>query len=151
MESSSWPQAHSDALRDFFAKGMSFAEIARELNARFGTRYTRSAVLGRGKRIGLAPREPGLRTGFIAAITHVRGPGRIRRGQALDWVMPSKAAYERAEPVRLRSVGISPRLLPLVELEPGDCRYPYGGQKEGEGILFCAHPVRQHSSYCQAH
>ena len=151
MESNNWPQAHSDALRDCFAKGMSFGEIARELNLRFGTRYTRSAVLGRGKRIGLAPREPGVRTGFIPAPASARAMGHARRRAALDWATPSKAAYERAEPVTLRCVGVAPRLLPLVELEPGDCRYPYGGEKDGEGIVFCAHPVRPHSNYCQPH
>ena len=56
-----------------------------------------------------------------------------------------------AEPVRLRCVGVSPRLVSLIELKPGDCRYPYGGDKDGEPIVFCGHPRRDGSSYCTPH
>jgi GcrA cell cycle regulator len=56
-----------------------------------------------------------------------------------------------AEPVGLRCVGITPRLISLIDLERGDCRYPYGGDKDGEAIAFCGHPRREGSSYCTAH
>jgi hypothetical protein len=37
----------------------------------------------------------------------------------------------RPEPLKLRCVGISPRLVWLIELEASDWRYhPYGGDKE---------------------
>jgi GcrA cell cycle regulator len=64
---------------------------------------------------------------------------------------PSPPALERTEAVTLRCVGITPRLLSLVELEPGDCRYPYGGDKDGEAITFCGHPRVGGSSYCAPH
>ncbi len=67
-----------------------------------------------------------------------------------DRVLPAPAP-ERAEPVKLRCVGITPRLLSLIELEPGDCRYPYGGDKESEAIAFCGHPRLAGSSYCAPH
>ena len=57
MEPGHWPSEHSDALRDYFRKGMSYAEIGRQINARFGTAYTRSAVIGRAKRLGLVAPE----------------------------------------------------------------------------------------------
>jgi GcrA cell cycle regulator len=44
-----------------------------------------------------------------------------------------------------------PRHLSLLELEDGDCRYPYGGDAEGEAITFCGHPRREGSSYCASH
>jgi GcrA cell cycle regulator len=59
--------------------------------------------------------------------------------------------FESVEPVRLRSVQINPRHLSLLDLEPGDCRFPYGGDEEGEAITFCGHPRRQGTSYCTAH
>jgi GcrA cell cycle regulator len=62
-----------------------------------------------------------------------------------------KRAFACAEPVKLRCVGIKPRLLSLVDLEAGDCRYPYGGDKDGEAIAFCGHPKREGSSYCTPH
>ena len=58
---------------------------------------------------------------------------------------------EPVEPVKLRCVEIDPRHLSLAELEAGDCRYPYGGDEEGEAITFCGHPRREDSSYCAAH
>jgi GcrA cell cycle regulator len=48
-------------------------------------------------------------------------------------------------------VAITPRHLALVDLEAGDCRYPYGGDAEGEPITFCGHPRQEGSSYCLAH
>jgi len=41
--------------------------------------------------------------------------------------------FESMGPAKFRCVQIDPRHLPLVDLEPGDCRYPYGGdEEEGE-------------------
>ena len=60
-------------------------------------------------------------------------------------------AFDRVEQPELRCVEIVPRQLSLVELEPGDCRYPYGGDREGEAITFCGHPRRERSSYCAPH
>jgi GcrA cell cycle regulator len=59
--------------------------------------------------------------------------------------------FERTETAPLRCVEILPRHLSLVELEPGDCRYPYGGDAEGEAITFCGHRRRLGSSYCAPH
>ena len=56
-----------------------------------------------------------------------------------------------AKRVKLRCVGVKPRLLALVDLEAGDCRYPYGGDKDGEAITFCGHPCLPGVSYCAAH
>ena len=58
---------------------------------------------------------------------------------------------ESVEPVRLRCVGIKPRLLSLIELEDGDCRYPYSGDRDGEAITFCGHPRLTGSCYCAPH
>jgi GcrA cell cycle regulator len=53
MQSGDWTPEHSQALREYVTRGISFARAAFEINARFGTAYTRSAALGRGKRMGL--------------------------------------------------------------------------------------------------
>jgi GcrA cell cycle regulator len=65
--------------------------------------------------------------------------------------LPPQSALKPAKPVKLRCVGVRPRLIALVELERGDCRYPYGGDKEGEEIAFCGHPRQPGSSYCAPH
>ncbi|BAL08847.1 hypothetical protein BJA01nite_50280 [Bradyrhizobium japonicum] len=53
--------------------------------------------------------------------------------------------------VKLRCVGVQPRLITLGELGRDDCRYPYGGDKDGEAIAFCGHPRQRGSSYCTPH
>jgi GcrA cell cycle regulator len=70
------------------------------------------------------------------------------RAAALLWPTP---VFKEMKPVKLRCVGVEPRHLSLVELEKGDCRYPYGGDEEGEAIAFCGHLRRPGSSYCTAH
>lgn len=73
---------------------------------------------------------------------------RERFASTARWFAP---VFERVELPKLRCVEIEPRHLVLIELEVGDCRYPYGGDEEGEPITFCGHPRREGSSYCTAH
>jgi GcrA cell cycle regulator len=151
MQTLSWAPEHTSALREFIANGMSFAAAADALNARFGTAYSRNAAIGRARRIGLA-----------VPVHCEDRPSRVRRASKPPKAVAHKQrkalgeaasppAAERAEPVKLRSVGIRPRLVCLVELGKDDCRYPYGGDKEGEGITFCGHPRFGGSSYCAPH
>jgi GcrA cell cycle regulator len=168
MQSSNWAPEHSQALREYLAKGMSYSEIADAINSRFGTADTRNATLGRGKRMGLAgpdwpedepkrppkAKAPRLETPRpkTPKAPRLKAPGLqepCKRRPAEE--SPPSPALERSEAVKLRCVGITPRLLPLVELEANDCRYPYGGDKEGEAITFCGHPRLAGSSYCAPH
>ena len=57
MQSTDWAAEHSDALREYLAKGMSFSKIAGAINTKFNTAYSRSAAIGRAKRMGLAVAE----------------------------------------------------------------------------------------------
>src|SRR2546423_964337 len=146
MEMTDWAPEHSAALREYFTRGMSFREIARALNARFHTAYSRNAALGRAKRMGLAgPARP-------EAPPRVPRPSKPREPRPADVGPPGslrpKRGGEKYEPVKLRCVEIEPRHLSLIELEPGDCRYPYGGEDEGEAITFCGRQRRPGSSYC---
>jgi GcrA cell cycle regulator len=151
---SSWEAAHSQALREYLAKGMPFSEIADAINARFGTDYSRNAAIGRARRMGLAvPDRPG------DGLKHwpKRPPkakasrlSRPRERHVPEFTRPIPV-LERVELPELRCVEIAPRHLALVDLEPGDCRYPYGGDEEGEAITFCGHPRRVGSSYCALH
>jgi GcrA cell cycle regulator len=154
MQSSDWPAEHCGALREYRALGMSFLQIAKAINAKFGTAYSRSAVIGRARRMGLT------------------GPGRRKDGLRHWLKRPAKAkarrlpgppqchvpeprrptpVLARREVAKLRCVDIEPRHLGLVDLEASDCRYPYGGDEDGEIITFCGHPRRPGSSYCAPH
>lgn len=146
MQADNWAPEHCQALRDYVALGMSFSEIAREINTKFGTAYTRNAALGRSKRMGLHASE---RPRKLPKAKIPQAPKRRERSAAGP--LPAAPAPERAAAVKLRCVGISPRLLSLVELDASDCRYPYGGDKENEPITFCGHPRLAGSSYCAPH
>jgi GcrA cell cycle regulator len=157
MQAADWTPEHCQALREYHARGMSYRQIARAINERFATAYSRSAALGRARRMGLVgpgrPARAGDKLKYWpkrppkAKKSPRRKPGRRR---AAGLARPA-AVLERAEPTKLRCVEIVPRHLALVDLEAGDCRYPYGGDAEGEAITFCAHPRRDGSSYCTPH
>ena len=145
---SSWAEEHSQALRQYLQKGLSFSEIAKAINARFNTAYSRNATIGRARRLGLSgPERP--------ARPKRRQPNPARpqkkRARVSAVARPKPAVLERAAALQLRCVGIVPRHLSLLELENGDCRYPYGGEAEGEAITFCGHPRSAGSSYCISH
>src|SRR5262245_20069452 len=128
VEQSGWPPVHSQALREYHARGLSYSQIARALNARFATAYTRNATLGRAKRMGLADidrkraqypplermlRERAAQAGSSGAKLSDTRPA----GVILSEFRPRKPPCAKAEPVELRCVDVSPRHLPLVELE----------------------------------
>jgi len=149
---STWEEAHSVALRAHLDEGLSFAEIARALNRQFGTAYTRNAAIGRARRMGLS--VP-LRPQSDGVMSAPRRPDARRicgsRTRKQKHVPPGLSTVERAAALQLRCVAITPRHLALVDLEVNDCRYPYGGEREGDPITFCGHPRREGSSYCLSH
>ena len=53
MEPANWAPAHCAALRKYADKDMSYSEIADAINLKFGTNYSRSAVIGRVRRMEL--------------------------------------------------------------------------------------------------
>jgi GcrA cell cycle regulator len=149
-----WTPEHCRELRDYRARGLSYGEIARRLNTKFGTTYTRNAALGRGMRMGLpSPKRP--RNLRLPGIKPQKQPKTARMEPRQERPpaesIQSAPAPARARPVTLRCVGITPRLLSLIELGPNDCRYPYGGDKDGEAITFCSHPKLPGTSYCAPH
>jgi GcrA cell cycle regulator len=154
MDQINWAPAHCNALRQHRARGMSFAEIAKAINATFKTAYTRNAALGRARRMGLSgPKRP-QRAPRLAKKSRLKSkPPRLHKLRERHAAKSKRPAAILAPTVtaKLRSVAIEPRHLRFADLAPGDCRYPYGGDAEGEAITFCGHPQREGSSYCTAH
>jgi GcrA cell cycle regulator len=150
MQSTNWTPEHSSALQEYLAKGMSYSEAAKAINAKFSTAYTRLAAIGRARRLGLlAAARPGDSSRLAPkAFPSSTRKMRERYASLSGWIAP---VFEREETVKLRCVETNPRHLSLPELGPGDCRYPYGGDEEGEAITFCGQPCRADSSYCAPH
>jgi len=145
-----WAPEHPDALREYLAHRLSFLEVATAINEKFKTAYSRNAVLGRAKRMGLAGQQklelPACATPCLDRLGESR-PARPSTARFL-WPLP---AIEKTETPKLRCVEIRPRHLSVVDLERAECRYPYGGDEEGEAITFCGHPCHPGSSYCTPH
>jgi GcrA cell cycle regulator len=154
MQSTGWPPAHCEALREYHAKGMSYSAIAEAVNAKFNTAYTRNATLGRAKRMGLAgsalleDRPDSLPK---AATPGIHATTALRKRERQTFKLQRMPVFEAAEATNLRCADVVPRQLSLMDLRSGDCRYPYGGDAEGEAITFCGHPKRPGASYCAAH
>ena len=150
MELTNWAPAHSDALREHLARGMSFSEIVDAINTKFNTAYSRNAAIGRARRMGLAaPDRPEAPLRVRPRLNRLRELRSVEvRPHEFLWPIP---VFEKAEPIELRCAEVEPRHLSLAELERRDCRYPYGGDAEGEAITFCGHPRQPGSSYCTPH
>jgi GcrA cell cycle regulator len=149
MQSADWTQEQSKALREFLAKGMSYSAIRNAINATFKTAFSRNATISRARRMGLAASGRPERSTPPPEATPLR-PRRAREHGAAEtlWLPPT---FKSMEMPKLRCADVVPRRLSLMDLERSDCRYPYGGDKEGEAVTFCGHPRRPGSSYCAAH
>ena len=144
-----WAPEHCDALREYLAKGMSHSEAANAINARFDTVYSRSAAIGRARRMGLAVSDEPKKLPRLSQQLDAPGLRKVREPATESKSLPPIS--EPPDRVKLRCIQILPRHLPLVDLQAGDCRYPYGGDVEGEAISFCGHQQSEGSSYCIGH
>jgi GcrA cell cycle regulator len=150
MQSADWTPEQSQALREYVAKGMSYSAIAAAINATFKTTFSRNATLSRATRMGLGSTGRSDRPKPPPPKFSPPAPRRVRERGATEmpWFPP---AFKSTKMPKLRCADVVPRHLSLVDLGRGDCRYPYGGDEEGEAITFCGHPRRRGSSYCAAH
>jgi GcrA cell cycle regulator len=146
MQSTNWAPEHCEALRENLAKGMSYSEIAEAINVKFDAAYSRNATISRARRMGLAGAAPPEDASRLPP--KVSRKMRLRYASLAGWIMP---VFKREKTFKLRCVETDPRHLSLLELESGDCRYPYGGDEEGEAITFCGWPCCEDSSYCAPH
>jgi GcrA cell cycle regulator len=122
MQSTDWAPEHTEALREYLARGMSFSETVNIINARFKTAYTRSAAIGRARRIGFG--RPG-RPNEVPKLQDIKPqdikPQEIKPQEAdLPWLgklrerhIPERSrllpVLERSQPVELRCVSIVPQ------------------------------------------
>jgi GcrA cell cycle regulator len=148
MQLTNWPPEHSEALRDYLSKGMSYSRIAQAINAKFNTSYSRNAAIGRAKRMGLVGVD---RPDGWSQPIKSRQPSLRRLRERFEAEFRKRMPiFEKVE-VTLRCAEVEPRHLSLLQLSSRDCRYPYGGDADGEAITFCGHRRQPGSSYCTPH
>jgi GcrA cell cycle regulator len=155
MQSTDWPPEHCAALREHVARGLSFSQVAKAINASFKTAYTRSATIGRARRMGIArpgrPTEASQHWAERLRKADAMAPRADKPVERVPKTPRPAPLFGLVEPPKLRCVETAPRHLSLLDLEASDCRYPYGGDADGEAITFCGHKRRQGSSYCVPH
>ena len=127
--------------------GMTFKQTAAAVNAKFGTKYTRSAVAGRAGRVGQKSNNP------------PAAPKGVPQVQTLARAAAAQARRKPAhEPILRRVIQMSTPIrcddaealnVPLVELRDSHCRWPVSGERAH--TLFCGRLRLEASSYCPRH
>jgi GcrA cell cycle regulator len=157
-----WTEEHCARLTSLVAAGDSFSQIGALINAEFKTAYSRNACIGKASRMGLlSTRDP--------CAYRVENPKRVRPRRIYKPKTPNTEQHmirriraggngsmhggDAAIAPELRVLPLEPRApgLTIIDLEPGDCRYPHGGTAAEPAITFCGHPQHTGSSYCRAH
>lgn len=136
MSETTWTKEQEDELRLLLTARKSGSQIASAVNAKFGTAYTRNAVIGKINRLGLsAPRK------IKAAGTAPR-----KRYMPVERVVTIRRPVPVAErPVALVIGDIAPGTITLLELEDGMCKWLTGD-------LYCGTPTGdKRTSYCSGH
>jgi len=105
MQSTSWANEHSAALREYLAKGMSFSEAVDAINAKFKTSYSRSAAIGRARRLGVAGprRAKDLPKHCPAPKAPQPQPRKVREHHAPEFIRPMPT-FKPTKPVVSRSI-----------------------------------------------
>lgn len=162
-----WTDEREQAARKLFDAGASASEISAELSNQFNTAISRNAVIGMWCRRGWT----GSRVKKPAKARQSAAPKRandLAKRERAAIIVPPTAATEKVRIQRLvsaahgsmrviessqqtvallREVHVEPLNLDLIELQHGQCRYPFG---DGP-FRFCGHPVEPGRPYCTPH
>lgn len=145
-----WTDELQDRLKSLYETGLSSSQIAAEMNCGL----SRNAIIGRVNRTALkrsnghenrtpsgrSPRhQPYKPREKRATIRFIRCNSNSNAMRVVDTV-----EFDAAE---MRCAEVEPRHLSLIDLEPNDCRWPYG---DGP-FTHCGHPHFAGSSYCPSH
>lgn len=137
-----WSDDNTAILQREWEAGTSASQIAALLSTPRGG-PTRNAVIGKIHRLEMK------RAGHKGLVGKLR-PKRSTVGQ----VVIAKATKESAAspaPFTPRIVKTEFQHLSVLDLRDGLCRWPQGGDKEGEPITFCGCDCAPDRPYCSAH
>lgn len=140
---SEWPDHHVERLKANFAAGMSYAENAADINAKFRTNYSRNACIGKGKRVGLTaadkPKPKATELKPTERNGHVPIPRKRGRAERQAGI---------AEPHVERAADVVPRHISLNQLTELTCRWPFG---DAAPFTFCGCLAAAGLPYCLGH
>lgn len=130
-----WNEDRIAALRALHESGASFSAIAAALGG-----VSRSAVIGKARRLGLPGRGKAVRRPEAPA---PRPRGRPRKAVQRPVVIGGRSDAPAGMSGASDSLDIA-----FLELEPHHCRWPRGNDLP---FTFCGHPRDGRSPYCPAH
>lgn len=131
-----WPDEHTLYLREIHPLHLSNSQMASLINKKFGTFYTRNAVIGKCSRLGL-PSRPKPKPSIY--------PRREVAPRERKRVWQQKPG---PQPVEIEPEFICDPI-PLLELKEQSCRWPISG--EARSIMFCGADKLEPLSYCARH
>jgi GcrA cell cycle regulator len=156
QKSDTWTAERIAVLTRLWAEGFSASLIGEQIGV------TRNAVIGKAHRLELPPskfpktqqskpraeRQPRQPRSLKAPMVPVENYESVRVVRANGNSDTMKLIHSiKTDQFIPRCVEIEPRHLTLIDLEPNDCRYPYGY----DVVTFCGHPKLAGSSYCVPH
>ncbi len=144
-----WPDTHVAMLREHHAAGIACSASADLINERYGTDYSRNAVIGKRNRLGLGGGSDDPTRSAPVRVPRAKKPWR-QAGPREPKQQPPRPQFKQ-EAGGLRSVATDFRHLDLLELETGLCKWPAG---DGPAFTFCGCAVFNNINalpYCAPH
>lgn len=149
-----WTDEQTDKVKRLWAAGESASQIAGQL----GGGISRNAVIGKIHRLGLSGRSTATRI-YVNGVATSRlrriSPTRPDRLSALE---QERREARSAIAVERHENQIGPDLVipidqrkTLMDLERGDCRWPYGTGASNDPYYYCCHKATPGLSYCTFH
>jgi len=149
-----WSPERENALREFALEGLAASRIASAMNQRFGSNYTRNAIIGKMRRLGVplyhavGPYQAGVKRSYpnrrktvSLAKPRPKRPPKTRIMAVIREALPDMASTE----------AISSNPVHLLDATDNHCRWPIGEPSE---MLFCGNPVLQAKGihqWCASH
>lgn len=158
-----WSQERIDVLKKLWVEGKSCNQIARHLGG-----ITKNAVIGKVHRLGLQGRVSDRRHARSTKAMSIlvasqqraaklekmwaanKAKGSIFSGQYAGREQEREMARQQKAIATIDIPAPGSRRVALLDLEPGDCRWPIGDPKE-PGFSFCGATKEPVGSYCEFH
>lgn len=144
-----WPEEHDAQLRIEYRADAPFSEIAEVLNRRFGTAYSRNAVIGRAHRLKLPARKSPIKPKPEAVAPKAKKTDRLRVGPGAQVQAINRGPKTSGDGYKPKTVDVASLDIRLVDLEPMQCRFAC--VRADDEWRFCGHPVKAGSTYCESH
>ena len=133
-----WTLARIETLKTLWAAGSSAALISVEMGV------SRSAVLGKVKRLGLPDRALVQRKKYCRKSAAPKKAGKTKFALSFNNAIVTKIPVAEFEE---RRAAVEPLHLDLLQLTASTCRFPYGHGP----FTFCGCDIQPDKPYCPAH